>query len=141
MNDVWSRKGILSPSLISCCDLCNLERCVQTLETARIDMLHVDILDGHFSPSMPLGLDTVAQLRSRTALPFDVHLMATENDFFVDELLRAGADQIVFHAETEPTGSTRSMQPVCARALRCGRRHRYPSWNMYWKNATRCCSC
>ena len=49
MNDVWSRRGILSPSLISCCDLCNLERCVQTLETAGIDMLHVDILDGRIS--------------------------------------------------------------------------------------------
>lgn len=119
MNDVWSRKGILSPSLISCCDLCNLERCVQTLETARIDMLHVDILDGHFSPSMPLGLDTVAQLRSRTALPFDVHLMATENDFFVDELLRAGADQIVFHAETEPNLDYRLNQ-IHATGVRAG---------------------
>lgn len=65
-------------------------------------MLHVDILDGHFSPSMPLGLDTVRQLRKKTDLFFDCHLMTTEQDFFVDELLDIGVDQIVFHGETQP---------------------------------------
>ena len=50
---------------------------------------------------MPLGLDTVAQLRTRTSMPFDVHLMASENDYFVRELLDIGVEQLVFHAETE----------------------------------------
>ena len=98
---VWEKRCILSPSLISCCDLCNLEQSVKTLEAGGVDMLHVDILDGHFSPSMPLGIDTVAQLRKRTNLPFDVHLMASENDFFIRELLNIGVEQLVFHAETE----------------------------------------
>ena len=57
MGDIYQQKCILSPSLISCCDLCNLEGSVKALERAGIEMLHVDILDGHFSPSMPLGLD------------------------------------------------------------------------------------
>ena len=102
MGDIYSQKCILSPSLISCCDLCNLESSVKKLENAGIEMLHVDILDGHFSPSMPLGLDTVRQLRSRTDMIFDVHLMTTAHDFFVEELLDIGVQQLVFHGEMEP---------------------------------------
>ena len=102
MGDIYSQKCILSPSLISCCDLCNLESSVKKLENAGIEMLHVDILDGHFSPSMPLGLDTVRQLRSRTDMIFDVHLMTTAHDFFVQELLDIGVQQLVFHGEMEP---------------------------------------
>lgn len=99
---IWKEPLVYSPSLISCCDLCNVESSVRVLEGCGIEMLHVDILDGHFSPSMPLGLDTVRQLRGRTDLFFDCHLMVTEQDYFVDELLDMGVDQIVFHAETQP---------------------------------------
>lgn len=101
MKEVWKESCILSPSLI-CLDMCNLEREVKTLEKNGIKMLHVDILDGHFSPSMPLGLDTVRQLRAKTDLFFDCHMMVTEQDYFVDELLDIGVDQIVFHVETQP---------------------------------------
>ncbi len=101
MKEIWNESCILSPSLI-CLDMCNLEREVKTLEKAGIKMLHVDILDGHFSPSMPLGLDTVRQLRAKTDMFFDCHVMVTEQDYFVDELLDIGADQIVFHGETQP---------------------------------------
>ena len=94
-------KCIISPSLI-CLDMCNLESQVRILEEAGIKMLHVDILDGHFSPSMPLGLDTVRQLRAKTNLQFDCHVMVTEQDYFVDELLDIGVEQIVFHGETQP---------------------------------------
>ena len=99
--DIWQKKCIISPSLI-CLDLCNLESQVRLVEESGIGMLHVDILDGHFSPSMPLGLDTVRQLRSRTGLAFDCHVMVTEQDYFVDELLDIGVEQVVFHAETQP---------------------------------------
>ena len=101
-NEIWNEKCILSPSLISVCDLCNLENSVRQLEDAGIEMLHVDILDGHFSPSMPLGLDTVRQLRKKTNMIFDVHLMTTAHDFFVEELLDIGVEQLVFHGEMEP---------------------------------------
>ena len=102
MADIYNEKCILSPSLISICDLCNLEGSVRQLEQAGIEMLHVDILDGHFSPSMPLGLDTVRQLRKKTDMIFDVHLMTTAHDFFVEELLDIGVEQLVFHGEMEP---------------------------------------
>lgn len=100
-NEIWNQKCIYTPSLI-CLDMCNLESQVRLLEQNGISMLHVDILDGHFSPSMPLGLDTVRQLRAKTDLQFDCHVMVTEQDYFVDELLDIGVEQIVFHAETQP---------------------------------------
>lgn len=100
MKEIWNESCILSPSLI-CLDMCNLEQEVRSLEKAGIKMLHVDILDGHFSPSMPLGLDTVRQLRAKTDMFFDCHVMVTEQDYFVDELLDMGVDQIVFHGETQ----------------------------------------
>ena len=99
--EVWNDSCIISPSLI-CLDMCNLESQAKILEQSGIKMLHVDILDGHFSPSMPLGLDTVRQLRAKTDLQFDCHVMVTEQDYFVDELLDIGVEQIVFHAETQP---------------------------------------
>lgn len=101
MSEIWKEKCILSPSLISVCDMCNLESSVHQLEEAGIEMLHVDILDGHFSPSMPLGLDTVRQLRKKTDLFFDVHVMTTAHDFFIEELLDIGVQNIVFHGEME----------------------------------------
>jgi len=101
MRECWNEKCILAPSLI-CLDMCNLESEVRRLEHAGIKMLHVDILDGHFSPSMPLGLDTVRQLRDKTDLQFDCHVMVTEQDYFIDELLDIGVEQIIFHGETQP---------------------------------------
>lgn len=99
--NLWNESCIISPSLI-CLDMCNLESQVKILEQNNIKALHVDILDGHFSPSMPLGLDTVRQLRAKTNLAFDCHVMTTEQDYFVDELLDIGVQQITFHAETQP---------------------------------------
>ena len=97
--NIWDEKCIFSPSLI-CLDMCNLEQQVRELEASGVKMLHIDILDGHFSPSMPLGLETVKQLRTKTDLFFDAHLMVTNPDYFVEELLNIGVQQLVFHLET-----------------------------------------
>lgn len=99
MSFVWNEKLVISPSLITL-DMCNLESQVHQLEEAGLKMLHIDILDGHFSPSMPLGLDTVRQLRKRTKLEFDCHVMVTEPEFFINELLDIGVQSIAFHVET-----------------------------------------
>lgn len=101
MENIWEKPCMYTPSLI-CLDHCNLENQIRLLENNGIEMLHVDILDGHFSPSMPLGLETVRQLRAKTDLAFDCHVMVSEQDYFVDELLDIGVQQIVFHAETQP---------------------------------------
>ena len=63
-------------------------------------MLHVDILDGYFSPSMPIGIDTVAQLRKKTNLPFDAHLMVEGNEFFIHQMISIKCERICFHLET-----------------------------------------
>lgn len=118
MNQIWEQKCIISPSLITL-DLCNLESQVNQLEKAGISVLHVDILDGHFSPSLPLGLETVKQLRKKTNLLFDVHLMATAHDYFVDEILEIGVQQLVFHAETEPHIDNRLNQ-IRSKGVRAG---------------------
>ena len=111
MNDgIWNEPCVISPSIISVCDLCNLESSVKVLEAAGYVMLHIDILDGHFSPSMPLGLDTVRQLRKKTNMLFDVHIMTVKHDFFVDELLDIGVQQIIFHIESEPHADNRLNQ-------------------------------
>ena len=80
----------------------HLEQQIRELESAGIQMLHIDILDGHFSPSMPLGFETIKQLRSITNLPFECHVMADPPEYFVDELIDIGVQQITFHMETAP---------------------------------------
>lgn len=90
----------IAPSLI-CMDHCNLERDIRLLESAGCDTLHVDILDGQFSPSLPMGLDTVRQLRARTGMFFDAHVMAMQNDFFIEQLLGIGVGRLSFQVETE----------------------------------------
>ena len=89
MDTIWNKSCMYTTSLITL-DMCNLESQVNLLKEEGMEMLHVDILDGHFSPSMPLGLETVRQLRDKTDLAFDCHVMVTEQDYFVDELLDIG---------------------------------------------------
>lgn len=101
MKDIWNQKCMISPSLI-CLDMMNLDHQIKELEENGIQMLHIDILDGHFSPSMPLGFETVRQLRNITDLYFECHVMAERPEYFIDELLDIGVQQITFHIETAP---------------------------------------
>lgn len=97
--ELFSKDKIyISPSLI-CLDMLNILEQIRTLEEQGAQMLHIDILDGHFSPSMPLGFELVKQLREKTDLAFECHVMAKQPEYFVDELLSIGVQQIVFHME------------------------------------------
>lgn len=89
----------ISPSLI-CLDVLHVLGQVKELENAGIKMLHIDILDGRFSPSMPLGFDLVRQLRAVTNMAFECHVMAENPEYYIQELLDMGVEQIVFHLET-----------------------------------------
>jgi ribulose-phosphate 3-epimerase len=89
----------LSPSLM-CADFCHLEADIRRLEAVGVELLHLDLMDAHFVPNLPLGLELIRQLRPKTALPFDVHLMVEDNDFFVRELIPIGVQMVSVHAES-----------------------------------------
>jgi ribulose-phosphate 3-epimerase len=90
---------LIAPSLI-CTDLCNIAGDIRELEAAGVDLLHVDLIDAHFSPSMPMGIEVVQAVRRITELPFDVHLMVENNEFFIRELIKVGVQQMCFHYES-----------------------------------------
>lgn len=83
-----------------CADQACLADEVKRLEAVGVDYLHMDLMDTHFVPNMPMGLGALASLRDKTALPFDVHLMVERNDWFIGELAKIGVDQISIHAES-----------------------------------------
>lgn len=93
-------KFAIQPSVI-CCDLCNLETEVKALKKAGVQALHIDVLDGAFSPSLPVGLDTFIQLSKKIDLPFDVHIMSNNNEWFIDECLKMKPERICFQCEGE----------------------------------------
>lgn len=92
-------KIVLSPSVM-CADLVNLASSVKELEEIGIDTLHIDVIDGAFSPSMPLGIETIKRMREITKLDFDIHIMAMNNEYFIKEMLAIGVQNITFHYET-----------------------------------------
>jgi len=89
----------IAPSLM-CADMCYFAESMRRLEECGAELFHIDLMDAHFVPNMPMGLEILRQARSKTNLPFDVHLMVDNNDFFVEELARIGVQQISAHVES-----------------------------------------
>ncbi|MCS7192632.1 MAG: ribulose-phosphate 3-epimerase [Armatimonadetes bacterium] len=83
-----------------CANWCNLERDIRELESAGIDGLHFDIMDGHFVPNLTMGFDVVRSLRQITQLPFDVHLMVEEPERYIDRFVEIGVQFISVHFES-----------------------------------------
>jgi ribulose-phosphate 3-epimerase len=89
---------LLAPSILSA-DFSNLGESVTTIEKKGGDWVHIDVMDGHFVPNLTLGAPIVSALRSKTRLPFDVHLMVTNPEAHIADFAKAGADYITFHIE------------------------------------------
>jgi ribulose-phosphate 3-epimerase len=92
---------LIAPSMLKC-DFGNLHREVQLLESGGAEVLHLDVMDGHFVPNLSYGPMVIKSLRALTSLPFDAHLMISEPEKYLDEYLDAGCDLITIHLEAVP---------------------------------------
>jgi ribulose-phosphate 3-epimerase len=88
----------ISPSILSA-DFARLEQEIAKVETAGADLLHVDVMDGHFVPNLTFGPPVVKAIRRVTKLPFDVHLMVEHPEKYIGPFAEAGANIITVHAE------------------------------------------
>jgi ribulose-phosphate 3-epimerase len=88
----------ISPSILSA-DFSKLGKEIQDLEKAKADLIHIDVMDGHFVPNITIGPEIINKLRKYTNLPFDVHLMISPVHNFIKNFAEAGADIITIHPE------------------------------------------
>ncbi|MCL6730951.1 ribulose-phosphate 3-epimerase [Sphingomonas hankyongi] len=92
---------LISPSILSA-DFAKLGEEVRAIDAAGADWIHVDVMDGHFVPNITIGPGVVKAIRPHSSKPFDVHLMISPVDNFLDAFAEAGADMITVHPEAGP---------------------------------------
>jgi len=92
---------LIAPSILSA-DFAKLGEEVRAIDEAGADWIHVDVMDGHFVPNLTIGPGVVKAIRPHTQKPFDVHLMISPVDNFLDAFAEAGADRITVHPEAGP---------------------------------------
>ncbi len=90
----------LSPSILSA-DFAHLARDIAKVEKTGVEYLHIDVMDRHFVPNLTFGAPVVKAIRKDSNLVFDVHLMISDPDKYVDDFIKAGADIITVHYESE----------------------------------------
>jgi ribulose-phosphate 3-epimerase len=108
----------IAPSILSA-DFARLGEEIGAVAAAGADFIHVDVMDGHFVPNLTIGPAVIKAVRKATALPFDVHLMISPVDPFIDEYVKAGADILTAHPEAGPH-LHRTLQAVRAAGARPG---------------------
>ena len=90
----------IAPSILSA-DFARLGEEVKDVTSAGADLIHLDVMDGHFVPNLTFGPALIKSIRSFTEIPFDVHLMLTNPQNFIEPFAKAGADMITIHLESD----------------------------------------
>jgi ribulose-phosphate 3-epimerase len=109
---------LIAPSILSA-DFARLAEEIAAVEQAGADLLHVDVMDGHFVPNLTVGPPIIESLKKVTKLPLDVHLMITNADAFISEFVDAGADYLTVHVEACPH-LHRTIQSIKERGIKAG---------------------
>ena len=114
----FSAHPLIGPSLLAADPLC-LEDEIQAVEVAGADLLHIDVMDGHYVPNLTFGPHHVKAIKAVTNLPLDVHLIVSSPAVVVPWFIDAGADWVSFHPETE-SHPYRLLQYIKSKDVRAG---------------------
>jgi len=98
-SEIAERRVLIAPSLM-CADALNLRHAIEELEDVGADLLHIDIMDGAFTPNMPVGLGMVEAVGRAARVPVDVHLMVMDHDFFLERLKTLRGAWVSVHVES-----------------------------------------
>lgn len=94
------KQPLIAPSILAA-DLLNLEQEIETVQQAGADLIHVDIMDGHYVPNLSFGPSIVQALKRKTTLPLDVHLMIHPAAPYINAFAKAGADILTIHPDAD----------------------------------------
>ena len=112
------KKKKIAPSLLAA-DFANMKRDIKMVEEAGADLLHIDVMDGHFVPNFTIGIPMVKAIKKVSSIPCDVHVMIENPGRYVDAFVDAGADYLTVHAEVCPN-LHRVIQQIKARGIKAG---------------------
>lgn len=111
LNRPIPKSPIIAPSMLKC-DYANMQQEMDRLESAKVEWLHWDVMDGHFVPNLSYGAMVIQSMRPRSKAFFDAHLMISDPEKYLNDYLKAGCDAITIHAEAvpEPTSLLRQIR-------------------------------
>jgi len=108
----------VAPSILAA-DFANLEQEIKAVQLAGADLIHVDVMDGHFVPNLTIGIPVVESLKKVSSLPLDVHLMIDRPERYIDGFLKAGSDYLTIHIESTDQVK-QCLQKIRAHGARAG---------------------